>query len=116
MYYLNLKPFMKSDKVYIEQLLDAVQKIELFTAGMTKEQFLNDVKTQSATILQLALIGEISKKISEDMKKKIALPWKDIAGFRDKAIHDYFQLDLEVVWGAVQIDIPVVKSEFNKTL
>lgn len=106
---------MKSDKVYIAQMLDAVAKIESFTAGMSKEKFLADGKTQSAVILQLALIGELAKKIGKETKKKTAaLPWKDIAGFRDRAIHDYFQIDLDIVWNTVISDLPLLKSELLK--
>ncbi|MEK7587191.1 MAG: DUF86 domain-containing protein [Patescibacteria group bacterium] len=101
---------MKDDKVYIDQILDSVNKIEKFVDSFDKEKFLTDQKTQSAVIMQLALIGEISKKISVDTKSKIDLPWKDIAGFRDRAIHDYFEIDLEVVWNTIIEDIPILKK------
>ncbi len=105
---------MKSDKVYIDQILDAISKIESFTTGMNREQFLSDQKTQSATILQLTIIGELAKKISPDTKSKTSLPWKDIAGFRDRAIHDYFQIDLEIVWNTIQSDLNLLKTELSK--
>ncbi|MEK7157882.1 MAG: HepT-like ribonuclease domain-containing protein, partial [Patescibacteria group bacterium] len=70
---------MKDDKVYIRQMLDAVRKIELFTANMNRVSFGADEKTQSAVIMQLMLIGEISKKISAQTKTSIDLPWKDIS-------------------------------------
>lgn len=104
---------MKDDKVYIRQILDSVRKIEMFTANMVRDDLGADEKTQSAVILQLMLIGEISKKISAETKKSIDLPWKDIAGFRDKAVHDYFEIDLDVVWGTIISDIPVLKSKLQ---
>lgn len=101
---------MKYDKVYIDQILDAVRKIQTFTAGIDAPKFHADEKTQSAVILQLVLIGEIAKQISEPTKTEIDLPWKEIIGFRDRAIHNYFGIDLEIVWQTVQDDIPQLKA------
>ncbi|MBU6431282.1 DUF86 domain-containing protein [Patescibacteria group bacterium] len=104
---------MKDDNVYIQQMLDAVRKIEIFTADMNRANFGSDEKTQSAVIMQLMLIGEISKKISVKTKSSIDLPWKDIAGFRDKAVHDYFEVDLDVVWNTIIGDVPILKSKLQ---
>lgn len=104
---------MKDDNVYIQQMLDAVRKIELFTANMNRTTFGADEKTQSAVIMQLMLIGEISKKISVKTKSSIDLPWKDIAGFRDKAVHDYFEVDLDVVWNTIISDVSILKSKLQ---
>lgn len=104
---------MKDDNVYIQQMLDGVRKIELFTANINRANFGLDEKTQSAVIMQLMLIGEISKKISVKNKTSIDLPWKDIAGFRDKAVHDYFEVDLDVVWNTIIADVPTLKSRLK---
>lgn len=101
---------MKTDEVYLAQMRDAVRKTEEFVSGLDKAGFEADLKTQSAVIMQLTLIGELAKKVSDDTKRAIELPWKEIAGFRDHAIHDYFNLDLEVVWQTVIEDIPIVKE------
>lgn len=105
---------MKEDKVYIAQMLDAVRKVETFTVGVDVGKFNADEKTQSAVILQLMLIGEIAKRISSKTKNEIDLPWKDIAGFRDRAIHNYFGIDLEIVWQTVQDDIPRLKAALRE--
>jgi len=102
---------MKSDAVYLEQMLDSVGKIESFTAGMTEQSFIQDAKTQSAVIMQLMLIGELAKRVSPESKSAIPLPWKEIAGFRDRAIHDYFEIDLSIVWNTVALDLPALKKE-----
>lgn len=60
------------------------------------------------------LIGEISKKISDNTKEKVDLPWKDIAGFRDEAIHNYFEIDLDIVWNTIQEDIPILKDKLTQ--
>ncbi len=105
---------MKTDRLYIDQILDSIRKIELYTSDIDKEKFMSNQMAQSAVILQLMLIGEISKRISNEAKSDINLPWKEITGFRDVAIHDYFDVDLDVVWNTVTMDLPVMKEQFQK--
>ncbi|KKT00890.1 MAG: hypothetical protein UW07_C0031G0004 [Candidatus Nomurabacteria bacterium GW2011_GWF2_43_8] len=105
---------MKNNKVYIDQILESIKKIELFVSEIDKENFLINSLVQSGVIMQLTLIGEISKKISDDLKEKINLPWKEIAGFRDKAIHNYFDINLDVVWNTIALDLPSLKEELQK--
>ena len=105
---------MKDNTLYVDQILDSIRKIESYVHGFDKEKFLADEKTQSATLLQLTLIGEVSKKISAETKAKIDLPWKEISGFRDRAVHNYFDIDLNIVWATVTDDIPVVKEHLGK--
>jgi uncharacterized protein with HEPN domain len=78
---------------------------------MSLEKFLRSSITQSAVMMRLALIGETSKNISPKIKKQIDLPWKEIAGFRDKAVHDYFSMDLKVVFLTIREDLSVLKKE-----
>jgi uncharacterized protein with HEPN domain len=102
---------MKDDRVYLAQILDATNAIHDFVAGMDNAAFLKDRKTQSAVIMQLALIGELAKRISAPVKALIAVPWKEIAGFRDRAIHDYYQIDLQIAWDTVVLDLdPLAKT------
>jgi len=105
---------MKNDQFYIDQILDAIRKIESYAEGIGKNEFLSDEKTQSAILLQLLLIGEISKKISENTRAKYDLPWKMIIGFRDRAIHNYFEMDIRVVWDTIQQDVPLLKKTLGK--
>lgn len=86
--------------------MEASGKIRNFTEGYSRESFFKDQKTQSAVIMQLALIGELAKRVSDTSKTAIDLPWKDIAGFRDRAIHDYYQVDLNIVWDTIITDLP----------
>lgn len=102
---------MKSDAVYIAQLCASAQKIRSYVLGMTNEQFLADEKTQSAVIMQLSLIGELAKRLSQETKGSIDLPWKEIAGFRDIAIHDYFSLDIDIVWQTINTDLVHIETK-----
>lgn len=107
---------MKDNEIYLRQILDSVAKIEAFTKGMSEAEFKKDVKTQSAVIMQLALIGEVSKKVGADIRARIDLPWRDIVGFRDRAIHNYFEIDLDIVWRTLSEDIPYLKENITKAL
>ena len=107
---------MKNDRVYCEQILDSIGKIQRFVNGIDKDVFLNDQKTQSAVIMQLALIGELAKRVSEETKTAIAVPWKEIAGFRDRAIHDYYQIDLGIAWDTITLDLEPLADAQQKYL
>ena len=107
---------MKSDRVYLEQILESITKIEQFVSGLDKDQFLKDQKTQSAVIMQLALIGELAKRVSDTTRSLVDVPWKEIAGFRDRAIHDYYQIDLEVAWDTVILDLKPLGEALQKHL
>jgi uncharacterized protein with HEPN domain len=94
---------MKRDYgVYIKDILQAIENVREFTQGMTFNRFKKDRKTTSAVIRELEIIGEATKQIPSSIRKKYpAVPWKDMAGMRDKLIHFYFGIDLEIVWKTV---------------
>ena len=96
---------MKSDRIYLGQIFDSTEKIRQFVSGMDQVAFFGDQKTQSAVIMQLALIGEMAKRISDPTKQAVKVPWKEIAGFRDRAIHDYYQIDLQIAWDTITLDL-----------
>lgn len=100
---------MKDDSLYVEQMLDAVHKIHEFTRGVDFAFFEKNVEKSSAVILQLVIIGELSKRLSEEFKNRVPLPWNEIAGFRNRAIHEYLSLDLDDVWKTVGNDIPTLE-------
>jgi uncharacterized protein with HEPN domain len=77
---------------------------------------LADQKTQSAVIMQLVVIGELVKKLPEELKTKIDLPWKSMAGFRDFAVHEYFELDLQQLWDTASRDVLTVKEKLEAFL
>ncbi|MEM0171820.1 MAG: DUF86 domain-containing protein [Conexivisphaerales archaeon] len=90
---------MRKDEAYLRHILDAISKIEKFTEGVTKEIFFENVEKQYAVLRALEIIGEATKNLSRELKKKHReVPWKDIAGMRDKLIHEYFGVNLELVW------------------
>ena len=107
---------MKNDTAYLNQILDSTKKIKNFTEGIDSKQFSSDQKTQSAVIMQLAVIGELAKRISQETQSKINLPWKQISGFRYRAIHDYYQVDIEIVWKTIIEDVVILEKEVEQFL
>ncbi len=104
----------KDNLAYLLLMRDAFGKIQDFVAGMSFDQFSADSKTQSAVIMQLQVIGELAKRMPEDIKMSIDIPWKQMAGLRDIVAHDYFKLDLVSVWETVEKHIPEVKTRVQE--
>lgn len=93
---------MSKDKsAYIRLMVEALEKIYAYTDGMDFAAFSIDGKTQSAVIMQLHVMGELAKSVPDDIRAQIDVPWKNIAGFRDMAAHQYFNLSLPMVWEIV---------------
>ncbi len=108
---------MKEEKVYIKHILDSIERLESYIQGANKEKFMKESIIQDAIIRKIEVIGEASKFISKETKEKNKdIPWKDIAGMRDKLIHAYFGVDLDAVWETVKKDIPVLKKEISKLI
>lgn len=102
---------------YIQHMRDAVRNIELFTKGLSKERFLRSGLRQSAVVRQLEIIGEAAKNIPEDMRQEYPdIAWKKLTGTRDKLIHHYLGVDLEMVWNIIEEDIPSLKKKIEKIL
>jgi uncharacterized protein with HEPN domain len=102
---------------YLQDILDAVNDIESFVDGMTYEEFIKDRKTLNAVVRSIEIIGEASKNIPETLKANCKeLPWKQMAGMRDKLIHAYFGVDVETLWKAVKENIPSLKKAIQKML
>ncbi len=102
---------------YVEDIINEISLIENFVKGMTFEQFLEDEKTSYAVIRALEIIGEASKKIPEQVRLVYQeIPWREMSGMRDKLIHDYFGVNLEVVWKTVQEDLKGLIEKLQEIL
>ena len=107
---------MKSDEVYLKHILDAIEKIESYVA-VGYDAFLATSHWQDATIRQLEIIGEATKRLSQDLRSQHPqIPWRRIAGLRDVLIHNYMGVDLEAVWGITQKDLPSLKRQVQRIL
>lgn len=102
---------------YIEDIIDSMNKAMNFVKDISYEELIKDDKTVFAVIRALEIIGEAIKNIPEDFRKRYPeIPWKDMAGMRDKVIHEYFGVKLNIVWKTVKERIPVLKPLFEKIL
>ena len=107
----------KDNKIYLNDILRAIESIEGFLNGVDFEKFSLDDKTFSAVVRKLEIIGEATKQISEELRKKYTqVPWKDMAGMRDRLIHFYAGVDYKLVWQTVQNELPKVKKMVNQIL
>ncbi len=107
----------RGDTEFLSDISEAIRRIEIYTKDIDYENFLEDIKTQDSVIRNLEIIGEPIKNISDDFKDKHPqILWKDWAGVRDKLIHHYFGINLEVVWYIIKEDLPSLKEEVRRVL
>lgn len=107
----------KADTAYLKHIRDAISRIEEYTKAVSYDNFIKNNLIQDGVIRQLEIIGEATKRLSTELKNKYPqIPWKDVAGMRDKLIHNYFGVDIDAVWDTVKKDIPTLKEEIKKIL
>lgn len=89
----------RTDTEFLEDIQEAIRRISVYTHELPYKAFLSDTRTQDAVIRNLEIIGEATKKLSVELRNQYpSVPWKEMAGARDRLIHNYFGVDLEVVW------------------
>ncbi|HEY0557281.1 MAG TPA: DUF86 domain-containing protein [Thermoanaerobaculia bacterium] len=102
---------------YLEDIRDSLAKAQVFVQGMTYEQFTVDEKTSFAVVRALEIVGEATKRLPAELKARYPnLPWRDMAGMRDKLVHDYFGVNLEVVWETATLEAPGLEAEIRSLL
>ncbi|MBT9131335.1 MAG: hypothetical protein DDT42_01576 [candidate division WS2 bacterium] len=104
-------------KLFIQDILDSIKEIEEFVGDMDFNEFYSDRKTRSAVVLKIEIIEEATKNIPKEIKAKYkGLPWKNMAGMRDKTSHFYFGIDYKIVWNVIKKRLPEIKSEVENIL
>ena len=102
---------------HLEDILDAIEKATTFVEGMTFETFATDDRTVYAVVRALEIVGEATKRIPSSLRDSYpAIPWREMAGMRDKLIHDYVAVNLVVVWRTAAEDLPLLKQELRRIL
>lgn len=98
----------------ISDILESIKRIGVYTKDTTYQKFLKDSKTQDAVVRNIEIIGEAAKSISSDFKKEHkTIEWEKIAGMRDKLVHHYFGVNLDIVWDVVREKLPELRNQIE---
>jgi len=107
---------VKDDRIYLQHIRDALGRIVSYTTG-GRDAFLASPQAQDAVIRNLEIIGEAVKHLSAELRQRHPdIPWKRIAGMRDEMIHEYFGVDLTIVWNVVEQHIPPLRQMVDSLL
>jgi uncharacterized protein with HEPN domain len=107
----------RSDMDFLGDIQEGLRRIKAYTAAMTYQAFLADIKTQDAVIRNLEIMGEATKSLSAELRAKYAgVPWRGMAGVRDRLIHHYFGVNLDIVWQIASGELPEVISQIQEVL
>jgi len=109
---------MKKDpKIFLMHIIESIEAIESHTNKITKEKFSENLTVQDAVIRRIEIIGEAVKNLPAEFKKNHPeIEWREIAGMRDKLIHEYFGISVNIVWTTVKKDIPKLKKQIRELL
>ena len=103
--------------ILLREILRAISLIHEYTDGVSFDAFSPDVEKQDAVIRRLEIIGEAVKHLPDDLRATYPnVPWREIAGARDLLIHEYFRVDLSLLWEMVQNDLPKLASDISEIL
>ncbi len=105
----------RNDVELIQDIFESINRIIPYTENINYEQFKKDLKTQDAVVRNIEIMGEAVKSLSEKIKSQHSeIPWKNIAGTRDKLIHDYFGVNIDIIWNIVLNEIPNLQLKIEK--
>ena len=107
----------RTDRDFLSDIQEAIRRIAEYTVGMTYRAFLEDTKTQDAVVRNLEIIGEATKNLARNLRERYPdAPWKSMAGVRDRLIHHYFGVNLDIVWQIVVDELPKVALQLEEIL
>jgi len=108
---------MRRDNAYLRDILSSIRDVKGFLRGVKAERFRQNREKQFAVLRALEIIGEAAKQVSKDLRtENPQVPWKVVAGMRDKLIHDYFGVDIDIVWDTATEDLPKLEHAISKIL
>jgi len=104
----------RSSPLLVEDIWEAVEKIERYVSGMDHDAFVADEKTIDSVVRNLEIIGEAANRLPQNFRRQYPeINWPQIIGLRHRIVHDYFNIDIEIVWHIIHTDLPVFKSRIS---
>ena len=103
--------------LYLQDIVEAANRIALYVEGMTRSAFEADQMRIDAVIRNLGIIGEAVKKIPDSIRERYpSVPWHNIAGLRNRVIHVYFNVDMDIIWDVVQSKLPPLRTQIQRLI
>ena len=97
----------RSVRLLVEDILEAIERIERYTSELDRESFVSDEKSSDAVVRNLEIIGEAAAHLPSDFRESVDdVEWEKVVGLRSRIVHGYFAVDLELVWTIVRSDLP----------
>lgn len=104
-------------ELYLQDILDSIGKIEKYARGLSYVEFSKDEKTIDAVVRNFEVIGEAARHVPKEIVNKYPdIPWGKMSGMRNKVLHEYFGVDLEILWQTIQEDLPGLKEQIKSLL
>jgi uncharacterized protein with HEPN domain len=108
---------MRPEKLYLTDIVEAADAIGRFCGGVSIEVLLDDEMRQAAILQKLIVIGEAAARLPDEFHQRHKeIPWEDIIGFRNIAVHEYFAVNWEIVWSTATTDVPMLREQIAKLL
>ncbi len=105
------------DRSRLGHIFDAISAIEKYVAGVEKDDFLANSMMQDAVMRQIEIIGEAAGRISDTLQDEHPeLPWMEMRAIRNKIVHDYLEINTDIIWDTVQNDLPALKDQIRNLL
>ena len=103
--------------LYLQDIAEAIDRIQLYLEGVARDEFETNQMRLDAVIRNLQIIGEAVKKIPDSIQKKYPnIPWREIAGLRNRVTHAYFNVDINIIWDVVQSELPILKPQVQRII
>ena len=104
-------------KILFEDILESIDKIRLYTKDVDFEKFISNPMIIDAVVRNIEIIGEASSKIPEEIKNNFSeIPWNKLKGIRNRIVHDYFGVDVNIIWEIIQKDLTGLKNQIELAL